>query len=48
MPQIKLSEKNFSKGTSFNKTPAQAFTPPGKQRMGTSGHLYITAQAGET
>ena len=32
----------------LNKTPAQAFTPPAKQKNGTSGHLCITAQAGET
>ena len=27
--------------------PAQAFTPPAKQKMGTSGRLCITSQAGE-
>ena len=32
----------------LNKTPAQAFTPPAEQKNGTSGHLCIVAQAGET
>ena len=31
---------------SNNKTPAQAFTPPAEKKIGQSGHLCTTAQAG--
>ena len=39
-------EKSW-KCLNINKMPAQVFTPPATKKMGTSGHLCLTPQAGE-